>query len=723
MEENNNITKRKRGTKYAYFSCLGFLIASILIVIFYFIVSDFNAFSAKFTFLSLFISFGPGTSALLFLIIRLFTCFIRKETKVYRLNIISMILEIIPFLYFMSFMLIFLATMECYGGRSCSGNVCECTGNIGTGFLDLYNDYNDYVVTINLILFTTSFLNYIVMFILMICKTKHIRVTIKENKIKEKEEKIRLKNEKQEELKRKEEAKRLEEERIANEQRLEEERIAKENEAKRLEEERIANEQRLEEERIAKENEAKRLEEERIANEQRLEEERIAKENEMKELKEEQKVEAAKFNYLLNDSNSDNMETKLLDYSQTVLKKIVETASSSRANYIPKVYRAILKENIYHDLFLKKNNLLYGFQDKDVKWTYDQLTTWFNDLDVISSLGNVNELLKTFYNNYQNNIRNTSMSYENKSECINKKADAISNYINTLNNYFEVVKNENNDTSLKLLNSMVNLITTAKTFYNARRIVDDTSLGKLMLMASACRTIEVINDFLNYQDKQKDIMHEILSLHNGFKNIYLNTNVHVLNKLYTTTKDDFEKELLSIRDDKLYFLNLVYMTYNQMKYHYLATISNDALSVLKNQDLVPEKLLYSDALLKMANYFNDKRVDTMKEAINLYFSEEKEIEQYNKIMKQMNEKVASLTYELNETKANFNKKALEMEEEYENLREKHNELVKEHNSLVNDHNSLVNDHNSLIDDHNSLVRKHNETIEIAREIRDELNKY
>ena len=723
MEENNNITKRKRGTKYAYFSCLGFLIASILIVIFYFEVSDFNAFSNKFIFLSLFIGFGPGTSALLFLIIRLFTCFIRKETKVYRLNIISMILEIIPFLYFMSFMLLFLATMECYGGRSCSGNVCECTGNIGTGFLDLYNGYNDYVVTINLILFTTSFLNYIVMFILMICKTKHIRVTIKENKIKEKEEKIRLKNEKQEELKRKEEAKRLEEERIANEQRLEEERIAKENEAKRLEEERIANEQRLEEERIAKENEAKRLEEERIANEQRLEEERIAKENEMKELKEEQKVEAAKFNYLLNDSNSDNMETKLLDYSQTVLKKIVETASSSRANYIPKVYRTILKENIYHDLFLKKNNLLYGFQDKDVKWTYDQLTTWFNDLDVISSLGNVNELLKTFYNNYQNNIRNTSMSYENKSECINKKADAISNYINTLNNYFEVVKNENNDTSLKLLNSMVNLITTAKTFYNARRIVDDTSLGKLMLMASACRTIEVINDFLNYQDKQKDIMHEILSLHNGFKNIYLNTNVHVLNKLYTTTKDDFEKELLSIRDDKLYFLNLVYMTYNQMKYHYLATISNDALSVLKNQDLVPEKLLYSDALLKMANYFNDKRVDTMKEAINLYFSEEKEIEQYNKIMKQMNEKVASLTYELNETKANFNKKALEMEEEYENLREKHNELVKEHNSLVNDHNSLVNDHNSLIDDHNSLVRKHNETIEIAREIRDELNKY
>lgn len=609
-----------------------------------------------------------------------------------------MILEIIPFIFFMSLMLIFHATTECYGGKSCSGNVCQCD-DIGVGFLHLYNGYNDYVVTLCLILYVASLINYLVEFVLMICKTKHIRITIKENKLKAKEEKARLNIEKQEEIKRKEEAKRLEEERIAKEKQLEAERIAKENEEKRLEEERIA-----------KENEAKRLEEERIAEEKRLEEERIANENEMKKLQEERKVEVAKLNYLLNDFNSDNMETILLDYSQTVLKKIVDTVSSSRANYIPKAYRTILKENIYYDLFLKKNNLLYGFQDKDVKWTYDQLNTWFNDLDVVSSLGKVNELLKNFYNNYQNNIRNTSMSYENKSECINKKADAISNYINTsLNNYFEVVKNENNDVSLKLLNCMVHLITTSKMFYNARRITDNTYLGKLAVMTTACQTIEVINDFLNYKDKQKDIMNEIISLHNGFKNIYLDTNYHVLNKLYTTTKGDFEKELLSIKDDKLYFLNLVYMTYNQMKNHYIGIISNDALSVLKNQDLVPEKLLYSDALLKMTNYFNDKRVDTMKEAINLYFSEEKEAEQYYKIMNQMNEKVASLTYELNETKANFNKKALEMEEEYEMLREKHNELV--------------NEHNSLVDKHNSLVDKHNETIEIAREIRDELDKY
>lgn len=681
--KENNVIKRKRGTKYAYFSSLGFLIASITIIIFMMLVSDPNSFSKKFVFNSQYIIIAPITSALLFLIIRLFTCFIRKETKVYRLNIISMILEIIPFICIMCLMIYMNVTLECYFGKSCSGNVCECNEIPGTGLFNLYNGYNDYVVSLSLILFIGSLINYVVMFIFLICKTKHIRLTIKENKIKAKEEKDRLKLEKQEELKRKEEALRLE------------------KEAKKVEEERIQNEKHLEEERIAKENETKRVEKERIENEKRLEEERIAKE-ETKKFKEQHKVEIENMKHLLNDSDSDNMELTLIDYSQTVLKKIVDKSLTSRANYIPNAYRSLLKENIYYDLFLKGNNLLYGFKDEDIKMIYDQLTTYFNDLDVLSSLGKVNELLKIFYNNYQNNIRNTSMSYESKSECINKKAESISNYINTLNSYFEVVQNENNDDLLKLITCMVNLITTSKTFYNARRICDDTALGKLLLMTSSCQTIEVINEFLSYSDKKKNIMQEIVSLHNGFKRIYLNTDVFVLEKLYTTTKDDFEKELLSIRDDKLYFLNLVYMVYDQIRINFLNIISSDALSVLKNQDLVPEKLLYSSALLKMTNYFNDKRVDTMKEAINLYFSEEKEIERYYKIMNQMNEKVASLTNELYETKANFNKKALEMEQEYEELRKKHN---------------------SLVDEHNSLVDKHNETIKIASEIRDELNKY
>ncbi len=703
--EENNVIKRKRGTKYAYFSSLGFLIASITIIVFMMFVSDPNSFSKKFMFNSSYIINAPITSALLFLIIRLFTCFIRKETKVYRLNIISMILEIIPFICIMCLMIYMNTILECYDGQSCSGNVCQCNEIPGTGLFNLYNGYNDYVVTLSLILFIGSLVNYVVMFILLICKTKHIRLTIKENKIKEKEEKDRLRLEKQEELKRKEEAlrlekeaKKVEEERIQNEKRLEEERIAKENETKRVEKERIENEKRLEEERIVKEKEAKRIEEERIT-----------KEEETKKFKEQHKVEIENMKHLLNNLNSDNMESTLIDYSQTVLKKIVDKSLTSRANYIPKAYRSLLKENIYYDLFLKGNNLFYGFKDEDVKMIYTQLSTYFNDLDVLSSLGKVNELLKIFYNNYQNNIRNTSMSYESKSECINKKAESISNYINTLNNYFEVVKNENNDDLLKLITCMVNLITTSKTFYNARRICDDTVLGKLLLMTSSCQTIEVINEFLSYSDKKKNIMQEIVSLHNGFKRIYLNTDVLVLGKLYTTTKDDFEKELLSIRDDKLYFLNLVYMVYDQIRINFLNIISSDALSVLKNQELVPEKLLYSSALLKMTNYFNDKRVDTMKEAINLYFSEEKEIERYYKIMNQMNEKVASLTNELNETKANFNKKALEMEQEYEELRKKHNSLVDEHNSLVKNHNSLVD--------------KHNETIKIASEIRDELNKY
>ena len=151
------------------------------------------------------------------------------------------------------------------------------------------------------------------------------------------------------------------------------------------------------------------------------------------------------------------------------------------------------------------------------------------------------------------------------------------------------------------------------------------------------------------------------------------------------------------------------MAYNQVNNRFFSSITKEVLDVIKNQDLIPEKLLSSNAILTLASYFNDKRVDTMKEAINLFFKEQKEDEKYNKIVNEMNQKVQSLTNELNNTKQELNERTLEMEEAYETLRKKHNELVDDHNKLINDHNSLVD--------------KHNDAIKIAREIKDELSKY
>ncbi len=723
------IKKRNRGTKYTWFSFLGFLITTIYILLVELVLltpENRNLFAEKWINILMYPFIGTGLFCVLFLVIRLLTCFIRKEAKVYRVNVILMVLSFTISFTCTLFAAIYIKNTllldGCYGGSHCSGDVCECNDTMGHGFLDLFTGYKDYLVWISLILPILAIINYFVMFILMIVKTKPIRITIKENKQKRKEEKERSKQEKEEQRrielenkqKEKEEQKRLEEEKA----RLEEERLAKEEEAKRLEEERLA-----------KEKEAKRLEEEKKEQE-RLEEEKQAslnKKNESIRLDDTDSSSDNDINDIL-DASSENMEDKLIEYSQKVLLVIAEKGKEYRVNFIPKEYRKLLLECIFYDLFAKENDLLYGWGKEDINWMYNQLSNWFNNLSVLEALRNLIEYLNNWYSNYENNIRNANMSYETKQSYINEKASAISAYIeNTImNQYFKIVEKENNDDSLEVLKSMANVLTTGKTFYNAKRICDDTLMGKLALLSTAAMSIESLNTFLTYKDSQKQIMQQILHIHNGFKNIYLEKNVKIDEKLVQTTFEDFTKyylrirdltkNYLRIRDYKIYFLNLVYMSYNQIKNNYFSIIAQDAMNTLNNQDIVPEKLLNSKALLTLTNYFNDKRVDTMKEAINLYFQEEKENEQYNKVMNEMNAKVASLTYELNQTKTKFNQKTREMEDAYEQLREKNN-------SLVDAYQDLAEKHNSLVDEHNSLVDKHNETIEVAREIRDELNRY
>lgn len=398
------------------------------------------------------------------------------------------------------------------------------------------------------------------------------------------------------------------------------------------------------------------------------------------------------------------MQEELKEYSN-ILIEIVKKGSSYRSTLIPKEYRIMLKELIFKDLFAKKNNIIYGWDKKDVDWTYQQLTEWFNSLTVCGALSNVNNILVTFFNNYQNNLRNTSLSIETRNDYINQKQKAISSYQNNLQGYYSTFEceNENADESIKVLGSIVNFITSAEAFYDAKRLCDDSIVGKLSYLASATMTVEALNTFASYKNSQKQIMYKIGELHNYFKRIYNDSDYEMKAKYYNgASSTEFEESLLAVRDNKFYFLNLVYMAYNQVNNKFFTSIAKEVLEIIEAQDLVPDKLLSSKAILTLVSYFNDKRVDTMKEAINLFFNEQKENEKYNQIVNEMNQKIVSLTNELNDTKKELNNRTMEMEDAYETLRKKHNELVDEHNSLVN---------------------KHNDVIEIAREIKDELNKY
>ena len=319
------------------------------------------------------------------------------------------------------------------------------------------------------------------------------------------------------------------------------------------------------------------------------------------------------------------MQEELKEYSN-VLKEIVKK-STYRATSIPKEYRSLLKEQIYSDLFLKENNILYGWSKDNMEQFNNQLTEWFSSSSICDALSNINDFLINFFNNYQNNLRNTSMSISARNEYINNKQKAIVSYQNNLKGYFATFdcEKENNDESVKVLSSIVNVIASAISFYDAKRVCDNSTIGKLTYLASATMTIEALNTFTSYKNSKKQIMYKISELHNYFKNMYCDLDLEEKRKIYRNiTQAEFEKSLLEIRDNKYYFLNLVYLAYNQVNNRFFSSITKEVLDVIKNQDLIPEKLLSSNAILTLVSYFNDKRVDTMKEAINLFFTEQKE---------------------------------------------------------------------------------------------------
>lgn len=405
------------------------------------------------------------------------------------------------------------------------------------------------------------------------------------------------------------------------------------------------------------------------------------------------------------------MEKEIAEYANE-LKKIVEISKTHRLGYIPDVYKTLLIENIKYDLTDKSNNLVSGLNKKDTNDLYSAIDGWKSNT-LLNILSSTVEFLTNFLNNYKDYInRSTYSSYTEKQNYINKKEDAISKYVNKLSSYIDIFscENETKDLSNTFLTKLVLFVTSSKAFYEAKRITDDTIIGRLTLLLSSTQTLEVLAQINVLQNDSEKILFQIRDLHNLFKGFYFEYEKILLgsedqnnvNKL-----ENIKNELIEIKKDKIYYLNILSMSLNYIQSNYFKEVLKDTLEVYKSQDLLPDKLKSSDAISKILNYFQDKRVDTIKEAINLYFTETKQDEQYNKLVVEMQGKINSLEGELLQTKNEFKNKNDLMQQEYERL--------------LDAHNSLVDKHNDLVDDHNDLVDKHNEVISVAKEIKDALD--
>lgn len=401
------------------------------------------------------------------------------------------------------------------------------------------------------------------------------------------------------------------------------------------------------------------------------------------------------------------MRDKIISYSST-LGEIVKQAQEKRAYAFNDLYNELFVNKIYDELTEKSRDIFSALQPDGKANIKNILTGYFKDGSYTEALEGVNQMLINFFENYKANMRNTGMDITSRDNYINRKEKDIKNYQNQLNTYYTFFSSfpKNNDLasdySFQVLQCCSNMLLNSKLLLDAIEVKDDSITAQLTKLLAAVQNLEILSTFASYRDKRTNIMLDIEKIHKYFVNIFNNSTM--------SYNKETQEKLLKITEDKIYFLNLVYMAYNKLDLDLFNDLVKLSLDNSK-QDLVPDKLLNSKAILTLISYFNDKRVDTMKEAINLFFAETKEDEKYQQLVGAMNAKVQSLTNELNTAKKEMKQRTESMEDAYESLRKKHNALVEESGKIVDKQNELINKQKEIIKKHNEMVDAHNDMVD------------
>ncbi len=401
------------------------------------------------------------------------------------------------------------------------------------------------------------------------------------------------------------------------------------------------------------------------------------------------------------------MRDKIISYSST-LGEIVKQAQEKRAYVFNDLYNELFVNKIYDELTEKSRDIFYALQPDGKANIKNILTGYFKDGSYTEALEGVNQMLINFFENYKANMRNTGMDISTRNDYINKREKDIKNYQNQLNAYYSFFssfpKNKDlaSDYSFQVLQCCSNVLLNSKLLLDAIEVKDDSITAQLTKLLAAVQNLEILSTFASYRDKRTNIMLDIEKIHKYFVNIFNNSTM--------ANNKETQEKLLKITEDKIYFLNLVYMAYNKLDLDLFNDLVKLSLDNSK-QDLVPDKLLNSKAILTLISYFNDKRVDTMKEAINLFFAETKEDEKYQQLVGAMNAKVQSLTNELNAAKKEMKQRTESMEDAYETLRKKHNALVEESGKIVDKQNELIDKQKEIIKKHNEMVDAHNDMVD------------
>lgn len=240
--------KQNRGTKFAWFAGIAFLVAALLGFCSLFATMSFDGSTTEYgsnaSCLSGLVVIPFLGSAIVFLLFRLCACGFKKASKVYRINVVSMWLLLLSYLGLLGFVFASLLPLM----KKTEEDILNgYSSDPGRGFLALFSGHNDWLICLIAFMPIAFLAFYVLMYVLMVRSAKEVRAEIKAAR-EGKREKRRAKRD--------EERKRQEEKRAAEEAKKAKERAKKAEEEKALAEkkeaERLALETRKKAEKEAK---------------------------------------------------------------------------------------------------------------------------------------------------------------------------------------------------------------------------------------------------------------------------------------------------------------------------------------------------------------------------------------------------------------------------------------------------------------------------------------
>ncbi len=243
--------KQRRGTRFAWLAWMVFLLIGILALVGMFVIgtgssSDLveKGYAYNVMMLPETAVIPPLVVSVIFLLIRLFTCWVKKASAMYRVNVISMIILIV--FYLLMLVLLWLSVMG-----SMQRHIQDVeSGSYGDkyaaehGFLYLFTGKNDWIIYCFLFGPIVPVVFFVLMYVLMVHDAKEVRMEMKAlkkakrdaNAVKKAEKKKALAEEREQrrlalEAKKEEEKKALEAKKAEEAKKKEEERALKEKEA------------------------------------------------------------------------------------------------------------------------------------------------------------------------------------------------------------------------------------------------------------------------------------------------------------------------------------------------------------------------------------------------------------------------------------------------------------------------------------------------------------